>query len=197
MPSSSGNMLTVTLSKNAMQINVAQLLKEPVGSTRTVAVEGDIRLDGDKARLSGQVLLTRLDRSILVSGKIWARLVQICSRCLREFETTTPFKLEEEYFPTIDINTGLPVEKLEEESAFTINANHVIDLTEALRQNLLVTLPMAPLCRSDCPGLCPKCGANLNEGDCGCNRAPEDSRWAKLKQLALASDQGTTQRKDD
>jgi uncharacterized protein len=46
----------------------------------------------------------------------------------------------------------------------------------------VLELPMAPLCRDDCAGLCPQCGANRNEGDCGCV-APRDPRWANLDVL--------------
>lgn len=166
-----------------MQIHVALLLKEPVGETRSFNVDDEISLDGDKARLSGHITLTRLDRSILLTGEINARLKQMCSRCVSEFETTVPFRIEEEFFPTIDINTGLPAEKPEEEGAFFINDNHLLDTDDAFRQNLLVALPMKPLCRHDCAGLCTVCGANLNDGECGCNRTPEDARWAELKKL--------------
>ncbi len=182
--------------ENTMQINVAQLLKEPVGSTRKVDFDEEISVDGAPSRLTGHFLLTRLDRSILVSGEVKAKLLQVCSRCLREFVSITPFKIEEEYFPTVDVHTGLPLEAPENEGGFTIDSNHLIDLDEALRQNLLVTLPMAPLCRPDCPGLCPQCGANLNQTECGCERAPEDSRWAEVEKLNLA-EKGASERKED
>lgn len=168
-----------------MQVNVAQLLKESVGSTRDYGVDDDIVVDGNKARLTGHLTLTRLNRSILVTGGIKARLRQMCSRCLREFEAVMPFKIEEEFFPTLDINTGLPAEPAGEEGAFTIDENHIIDLDEAFRQNLLVALPMKPLCRPDCAGLCPECGANLTEVDCSCDRTRENSRWAELKKLSV------------
>ena len=50
---------------------------------------------------------------------------------------------------------------------------------------LLVALPLKPLCREDCAGLCPQCGANLNEGPCGCEPDTEDDRWAALRELKL------------
>ncbi|MBI4331953.1 MAG: DUF177 domain-containing protein [Chloroflexi bacterium] len=167
-----------------MEINVAQLLKEPVGSTRSYEVDEELNLDGGKASFSGRILLTRLNSSILVSGKVKAALPQVCSRCLRDFPSVAPFEVEEEFFPTVDVNTGLPVEQSGEETGFTIDANHVIDLDEALRESLLVALPMKPLCQPDCVGLCPECGVNLNEEQCGCERSPKDSRWAELKRLA-------------
>ena len=57
-----------------------------------------------------------------------------------------------------------------------------IDLGPLVRDAIVLELPMAPLCRDDCAGLCPQCGANRNEGDCGCV-APRDPRWANLDVL--------------
>lgn len=178
-----------------MQINVAQLLKESLGSTRALDIDGEVDLEGDTAKVKGHVTLTRLKISILVTGEINVKLVQVCSRCQREFDNTVPFKIEEEFFPTIDINTGLPLEDTGEEGALTIDENHIIDLSEAFRQNLLVTLPMKPLCRLDCVGLCPECGADLNEVECGCKRQPEDARWAELKKVAISGEKSNNGKK--
>jgi uncharacterized protein len=57
-----------------------------------------------------------------------------------------------------------------------------VDLGPLVRDAIVLELPMAPLCRDDCAGLCPVCGANRNEGDCGCV-APRDPRWANLDVL--------------
>jgi uncharacterized protein len=58
-----------------------------------------------------------------------------------------------------------------------------IDLRQALREEVLLALPQFVECRPDCKGLCPTCGANLNEGPCGCGKAP-DPRWDALRVLA-------------
>jgi len=67
--------------------------------------------------------------------------------------------------------------------AFQIDENHLLDLTEAIRQYREVATEMQPLCRPDCRGLCPICGADLNAGDCGCNAGAIDARWAGLAEL--------------
>lgn len=58
-----------------------------------------------------------------------------------------------------------------------------IDLSEGLRQNLLLALPMKVVCREDCRGLCPRCGRNLNEGECGCRVEDIDPRMEALRPL--------------
>jgi uncharacterized protein len=170
-----------------MQINVAQLLKQPVGATRQYELheqldpidEGDVPV----ALLEGTVRLLRTQRGVLVHLQAWTQVQIACSRCLEPFTTPVEINFQEEFFPTIDIHTGLPIEVPEDDKAAIIDGNHVLDLGEMVRQYLLLSLPMHPLCREDCAGLCPHCGHNLNEGLCACPPEPVDSRWATLREL--------------
>jgi uncharacterized protein len=59
----------------------------------------------------------------------------------------------------------------------------VIDLDPVVREQLLLSIPAYPVCRESCKGLCPVCGANLNDGDCGCDRRTPDPRWAGLEKF--------------
>ena len=60
-----------------------------------------------------------------------------------------------------------------------------LQMPPAVREQILLYIPSSPLCREDCPGLCPSCGKDLNEGECGCDRAVMDPRWAALKGIQL------------
>jgi len=91
--------------------------------------------------------------------------------------------LEEEFYPTMDVVTGVPLPQPEDADSFTVDEHHVLDLYEAVRQYALLALPMKPLCKQECPGICPQCGKNLNEGKCSCPRRERDARWAKLEGL--------------
>jgi uncharacterized protein len=91
----------------------------------------------------------------------------------------------EEYIPTIDVMTGARVEPPEgEEDAYRIDARHFIDLREPIEQYWQMALPMAPVCREDCPGLCPECGREV-DADHRCAAEPVDARWSKLRNLRL------------
>lgn len=68
------------------------------------------------------------------------------------------------------------------EDVYEVNGDS-FELDEIIREQLILNMDMTVLCREDCKGLCPKCGRNLNEGDCGCDRTEIDPRLAKLKQL--------------
>jgi len=168
-----------------MQYNVAQLLKEPTGSTRSYRL--DETFTGAERMvdwIKGPVHLLRTHQGILVTATLIVQTTQACSRCLKEYTSPSTITVEEEFSPTIDINTGrsLPPPANAEE-VLRIDSIHVLDLTETLRQYVLADAPMKPLCRDDCRGLCQLCGANLNQGICNCVIAQPDPRWGTLSSL--------------
>lgn len=71
----------------------------------------------------------------------------------------------------------------QDDDTFVVVADGRLDLDELLREDILLDLPSKYLCSPDCKGLCPKCGKNLNEGDCGCDRKEIDPRLEVLKSL--------------
>ena len=148
-----------------MRINVAEQLKQPIGQVRCYQIgdRGDQELP-----IQGEVQLLHTGRGILVTGRLKTTVKSICSRCLEEFDCTLTLDIEEEYFPSTD----LPMP--EEIEGFVIDESHVLDLSEAIRQHTLLALPMKPICREDCAGLCPNCGQNLNRGSCHCARETGD-----------------------
>jgi uncharacterized protein len=172
----------------SMIFNVAQLMKSPVGTSRTEEIEPDtIDLGTTEATLAGpvtgRVRMRRMNQGILVDGQVEADAHLQCARCLRPFIHHLGFKLEEQFYPTIDIVTGIALPPIEDDSViFPIDQYHQIDLSEAIRQNLLLALPMSPRCREDCAGLCPQCGKDLNEGPCSCEPLV-DERWSALQDL--------------
>lgn len=168
-----------------MQINVAQQLSSAIGAVKEhdVNVVMDVTGDGNTSRLQGKVSLTRTDRGILVKGVLDTGVELTCSRCLGIFQCPLALDIEEEYFPTVDVASGAPLPLPDESGLFTIDANHELDLTEAVQQYAMLAMPMKPLCRQDCAGLCPVCGQNLNLGACKCLPLEADPRWAELKRI--------------
>ncbi len=167
-----------------MQYNVAQLLKQAVGSTRSYQFDERLEpVDGLPRRAVARVLLTRTNRGILVQGTARVEVHCQCSRCLEEFDTELEFAFEEEYLPTRDIVTGALLPLPEDDSAFLIDENHILDFKEAIRQYTVINTPIRVLCRPDCAGLCPTCGQNLNLGGCDCPREAVDPRLAALAKL--------------
>ena len=152
-----------------MQVNVAQLLKQAAGASRSYKIDDTLSFEElAEYHVQGEVELIRTERGILVRGVFSGKSCLMCSRCLTSFDYPLIFKIEEEFFPSIDVISGVPLSLADDSTAFTVDEHHVLDLSEAMRQYSLLAIPMKPLCRPDCAGLCSQCGANLNQGACGC-----------------------------
>jgi len=168
-----------------LQMNVSQQLKEPIGATRSLEINDAVDIAGNDIQIEGKVKLTRTDRSILVEGTLYTEIELTCSRCLSLCSCPLTLRVTEEYFPTTDILTGVPKPVPDESGCFTIDEHHILDLTEAIRQYATLAIPMKPLCRENCAGLCPTCGHNLNLGECDCPLSDADPRWSALRKLAV------------
>lgn len=175
-----------------LKFNVAQLLRDPLGASRTADIAVDLYLltpelaDGQEdlpeATLAGTVRLMHINAGILARGHLAATATVACARCLEPVAVMLGFDLEEVYTPTLDIVTGKTVTPEEEDQALWIDERHILDLAEVLRQDTLIAMPQHVLCREDCRGLCPSCGQNLNQGSCAC-QADIDPRWDALADL--------------
>ena len=172
-----------------MQYNVAQLLKEPTGATRRVRVETEPEYAGGLAAIyAGNLEFLRTHQGLLVRGQVRASVAASCSRCLNEFANPSQLDVEEEFYPVVDVNTGRRLALTDDDEATGIDANHVLDLAEVLRQYTLAAQPIKPVCRADCPGLCQECGADLNNESCQCGEAAIDPRWGDLAALLNQSE---------
>ena len=169
-----------------MRINVSQLLKEPVGSMRRCQIDEAVEVveGNENCPVRGEVELMHTDRSILVKGTLQTEPVITCSRCLTSFTCPLTLRLEDEYFPTMDVMTGAALPVPDEPNSFTIDAQHILDAGEAIRQSAVVATPMKPICSDNCAGLCPTCGCNLNLKQCNCPSQAMDPRWLKLTELS-------------
>ena len=176
-----------------MEFNVAQLLKEPVGSSRVYPVDAtfDRLPETGTDHVSGRVTMIRADKGIWVSGRLETRAVCVCSRCLTTYPHPVRFQLDEVYMPTVDMITGAPLTQPVEDGALTIDHNHTLSLLEAVRQYTILNMPMKPLCRAECPGICQGCGVNLNEGPCQCPASSVDERWTHLLKLMTSNNSQT------
>jgi uncharacterized protein len=167
---------------NDTVLNVAQLLKENVGSKRIYAVSLDaLPLDETTTArdISAQLKLTRIANGILVTGSLAGKTRLECVRCLEEFETEYSGEVEAEFRPTVDISSGVPVETEDDDEAFEIDEGHHLDLAEMLRQLSILTLPIRPVCGDDCPGFV----SEFRGGDEAPSEEAGDERLAVLEQL--------------
>lgn len=171
-----------------LQVNVAELLREGGGGNRTVEFDGDpLGLeDHEPSQVNGKLVLTKTDRGIWAAGKLGVSAEHVCSRCLIPFGTMLYIEVDEVFLPKIDLLTGEriyydPVKDADAD-VLGIDEHHVLDLSDALQQYREAAMPLAPLCKEDCNGLCPNCGADWNVATCGC-KPHLDPRWDKLREL--------------
>ncbi len=121
------------------------------------------------------VTLTSFEGGLEAEGTVRAPWVGLCRRCAAPVGGDLVIKVHERF-------ADAPLSGPSDEELYPITPDDTIDLGAMARDAIVLELPMAPLCRDDCRGLCPQCGADRNEGDCGCV-APRDPRWANLDVL--------------
>ena len=129
-------------------------------------------VDAVSCKASACGTITNHSGLILLNGSIKPDAVVECARCGREIS----------YSDEITLNAKI-TDKLanEDEDEFILMQDFAIDIEDIVRTALILELPTRYLCDEDCKGLCPKCGRNLNDGECGCDSGEHDSRWDVLK----------------
>src|SRR5437763_13856570 len=126
----------------SMIFNVAQLMKARVGTSLvndfqedTIQFDEDIKVIGP---LNGHVRMRRTKQGLLVDGWVELTLELTCNRCLKMYKQPMHVNFEEQFYPTVDVISGLPLAPFDEDEIFPIDAHHLVDLTEAIRQNVLL-----------------------------------------------------------
>jgi len=185
------------LSREKLRVNVDRIpddgftiqTSEPADgfpALKDAAAEGEIGFD---APLRMEVRLRRIPRFVEASGLLRTTVRLSCSRCLGVFSQDLSIPFEATYSEDAPVPETLREEAETELTAETIDLfpfhGREIDLLEAVQEQVLLALPPKPLCRSDCKGLCPGCGADLNQAACVCDEKPVDPRFAALKGLKI------------
>ena len=145
----------------------------------TVPTQEDVSSECD-ATVTGTIV--RTGSRLLLDARIRGEVHVECDRCLGEFawSVDTGFNL------VFHRGTRAQVPEGVEEDDFillTVANEQSYDIFPRVHEAIILELPIKFLCNEECKGLCSKCGANLNEGDCGCNRTGGDPRWGTLKPL--------------
>ncbi len=157
--------LEVSISIPSEMMNVADLDVSPTG---------DITFAG---------MIRRIRDGVLIAGEFSGNWIIACARCLNPFEHPVADRfiaylspnMEDPSLSSFDIETDdLDVSEL------IGNKIHLVDI---LREQMILQIPIKPICSDSCRGLCPRCGQNLNEVECQCDRVQTDGRLLKLKKF--------------
>ena len=174
-----------------LSFNVLTELRQRMGSANEYDIEEPkLAVDGDTIEnIRGTLRLLRTDRGLLARVEASSEMDTRCSRCAAGVRASVPISFEEEYVPILDAHTGESIRLAPDDETFRIDERFDLDLREALRQYILISEPVKPLCNPDCAGLCPVCGADLNEGPHECEQPP-DERWNLLAELKKGLEEG-------
>jgi uncharacterized protein len=144
-----------------------------------------------------QAKLTKMGREVLFQSRFTVPLEGQCKRCLKKVRVDEPVDVTLTFVPTdaADARAGKSRKdagEIETAASFdreTVDeepySGKLMDLARPLREQILLAVPPSPLCDEACKGLCPQCGKDLNQGDCGCERTSVDPRWAALKAIQV------------
>ena len=173
-----------------MQLDLTRY-RQPLNHFSRIFQPDDVGQEGDAYRIVAPVHLDfdlhkDKDRFRLV-GTARTELELPCSRCLDPFRMPVDASFDLRYLPATEMTADEEREVQDEDLETSYYRDDQIDLNELLREQFYLALPMKPLCREDCKGLCAQCGTNLNTGTCACAARWEDPRLAPLKGLIKPS----------
>ncbi len=129
-------------------------------------------------QVEGEIRFTRSGETVWVDGTAGTTVLLTCGRCLRLFEHRLAGDFHEGYRTAM---SGAGPRSRDGGDLILMLEGSTLDVTEVVRQHLLIALPMVPLCRPACRGLCPICGADRNEVNCSCIVEEVDPRLAGLR----------------
>ncbi|MBI5741406.1 MAG: DUF177 domain-containing protein [Nitrospirae bacterium] len=124
--------------------------------------------------------ITRFGRRVLIEGAVKIMVTAKCSRCLKDASLPMDLTFREEYLPAGETGKVKEQELTNGELDIGFYKNDELNVTELVREQVLLAAPMKPLCKDECRGLCAFCGKDLNEGPCGCRKEETDPRLAPL-----------------
>lgn len=170
--------------RHPLRLNVGFLLHQGVGTYRSFEFNhAHVRLAADLAvsDLKGSVRMSRTAQGLYADGRLGAHATVECVRCLEPFEQDLDVEVHDLFvYPPSQATDPL----------LTIPETGILDLNPLLREYLLLDVPLRPLCRPDCKGLCPICGKDLNTGPCEHPAVEIDPRLSALRTLLTGPDDG-------
>lgn len=138
------------------------------------ALAGDLRLQGHVRKAGEEMVL---------EGTLRAPFNLVCSRCLKDFLRHFQFDVSATYVqPPEGRSAKGAATDLDEDNGIMFFDDE-IDLLNGVHEDLVLNIPVKPLCKEDCRGLCPQCGADLNEGECTCRKEAADFRFEPLRDI--------------
>ncbi|RAK26874.1 uncharacterized protein B0I29_12528 [Actinoplanes lutulentus] len=168
--------LVVDTIKLPRQPGATRALSRVVPAPADLGLELISVLEGSDLELD--LSMTSVSEGVYISGTVRGSLSGECGRCLNEIGESFEVPLAA-MFAYVDSTT----EETTDDDEVGRMSGDLLDLEPAVRDAIVLTLPVTPLCRPDCPGLCPECGVHLDDLPVDHNHEDVDPRWAALRNL--------------
>ncbi len=164
-----------------MKILISEIPDEGLELTIDEALESDvIKL---VSPVKGQLSIRKIMPEVVIQGEITANAELECSRCLKNYSSEINAPIIVTYHPAGELKAEGKRQIREDELETGFYFGDELDLTELLKEQILLNVAMKPLCSETCKGICPKCGTDLNVNKCSCSLDKTDSRLEGLKEL--------------
>jgi uncharacterized protein len=161
-----------------------RLIKQEGSRFRFSELAGDIELVKEgfefPQAINVDLRASKSGDEIIVQGGVDAIVEAECARCLEVYELEIDPRIQ---FVIQLLDTNQPQYSDDDDFVILPRTTGEYEISDRVREAIILELPLKPLCSENCRGLCPMCGANLNETDCNCTPDKTDERWDSLKQL--------------
>jgi uncharacterized protein len=162
-----------------MKVLISEIPEKGIDLELRETIENDIILSPVAARLR----IEKVGNDVVVKGNLRADIKLQCSRCLKEFCSELSVPVDVVYHPVEELKGEDKHEVRAEELNTDFYSGEEMDILALMEEQIVLNLPMKPLCAELCKGICPKCGIDLNVKSCTCNARVIDSRLEVLKKL--------------
>jgi uncharacterized protein len=164
-----------------MKITISEIPDEGIELDLT----GNIQSDAVRVLtpVKASLRFDRVEPQLIARGVLSGTVELQCARCLRNFESKIVSQLNVVYHPADELSRHEQHELKSDELDTVFYTGDILETDDLLKDQLILNLPMKPLCSSDCKGFCPVCGTDLNISDCTCRSGETDSRFEILKKL--------------
>lgn len=166
--------------KRLLRLNIGFLLKQGAGYSRDILFEQAEPINADDVTLhdfDGTLRLSRTPQGIVVQGKLKAKTLSACARCLTDVIVGVEVEFSELFILPSNGNAE------PEQGQYLIDEGNFIDLTPIMREEAILAVPMHTVCSPECKGICLHCGQDLNEATCNCSQEAIDPRLEVLRSL--------------
>jgi len=161
-----------------MKVNVSEIPEEGLLQEADLPIVINNNAKPDIAHVV--IKMFRFEKRVLVEGSVKLEAALKCGRCLKETLLPLDLSFSEEYIPAEDTGKEIDRELTNRELDLGFYSNSELDINEIVKEQVLLSVPMKPLCMNECQGLCSVCGKDLNDGACNCRKEEIDPRLAPL-----------------